>query len=124
MALRIAKQFDFDAAHWLPMVHDGHKCKRMHGHTYRVEVVLCGEVRDDGMVKDYMELQVAWDLLHDRIDHRLLNDIIDNPTTENLMPVIVAHFEPLFGGLLESVRVYESSTTWVEWNRALSGGAK
>src|SRR5689334_12439095 len=81
----IAKRFDFDAAHWLPNVPDGHKCKRMHGHTYRVELVFWGELDERGFILDYAEIDALWAPIHEALDHRLLNDIVPNPTTENLL---------------------------------------
>lgn len=115
MNVRISKSFDFDAAHFLPNVPDGHKCKRMHGHTYRVEVVLEGEADERGMVVDYAEISTAWSFVHDVLDHRLLNDVpgLSNPTTENLAPWILERFVASLPQTI-SVRVYESSSTWCE----------
>lgn len=80
----ISKQFRFEAAHFLPHVHAGHKCGRMHGHSYRVTIEVRGEVRADGMVMDFADISAAWGPIAKALDHRLLNDIIDNPTSENL----------------------------------------
>ena len=117
MAVRIAKTFDFDAAHWLPKVAEDHKCRRMHGHTYRVEIVLLGGVLDDGMVVDYADIALAWQPIHDLLDHRTLNEIegLENPTTEILAPWIGERMLVAFPDTLDRVRVYESSTTWCEW---------
>ncbi len=111
----IAKTFDFDAAHFLPNVHDGHKCKRMHGHTYRVELRLQGPVDERGMVCDYAEISAAWLPIHEALDHRTLNDIpgLENPTTEILAPWILREFKKSRLPVV-SVRVYESSTTYCE----------
>lgn len=113
----ISKQFDFDAAHWLPHVPDGHKCKRLHGHTYRVEVVCQGQPDERGMVVDYAEIAEAWMPLRDALDHRCLNDVpgLENPTTEILAPWILSRIELPF---LVAVRVYESATTWCEARRS------
>jgi 6-pyruvoyltetrahydropterin/6-carboxytetrahydropterin synthase len=115
--LRIAKFFDFDAAHWLPHVASGHKCGRMHGHTYRVELIYEGVPDARGMVVDYSEIAIAWDPIHRVLDHQVLNEItgLENPTTEVLAPWIMdmltkgVAYMPLVG-----VRVYESSTTYCE----------
>lgn len=115
--MKIAKSFDFDAAHWLPFVADGHKCKRMHGHTYRVEVACVGPLNAQGMICDYAEISAAWAPLHDRLDHRKLNDVpgLENPTTEILAPYILRELRAIAPHLpFYSVRVYESSTTWCE----------
>jgi 6-pyruvoyltetrahydropterin/6-carboxytetrahydropterin synthase len=114
----ISKRFDFDAAHWLPHVCEGHKCGRLHGHTYVVELRLRG-VPDErmGWFVDYAEIAAAWAPLNDQLDHRLLNEIegLDNPTTEVLVPWIANKLKQTpIGQWLCAVRVYESSTTWCE----------
>lgn len=111
----ICKRFDFDAAHWLTGVPSDHKCARLHGHTYRVDVMLRGELDSRGMVVDYAEVAQAWQPLHDALDHRCLNDIpgLENPTTEHLAPWIVARLKTALPQLC-AVRVWESSTTWCE----------
>lgn len=120
MTVRIAKEFDFDAAHFLTGVPVGHKCARMHGHTYRVQFVLEGEPDTRGMVCDYAEIAIVWDSIHTLLDHRVLNEVkgLENPTTEILTPWI---FKLFANGALHlpliSVRVYESSTTWCEFSR-------
>lgn len=118
MRIRLAKEFTFDAAHWLPGVPEGHKCRRMHGHTYRVEVQCEGPVdAHTGMIIDYAELARAWSAIHEMLDHRTLNEVpgLGNPTTEILVPWIYgALCDRLPGHLAIGVRVYESSTTWCE----------
>lgn len=115
MIVTISKTFDFDAAHRLTQVPANHKCHRLHGHTYYVEVVLRGEVDHRGMVRDYAEIAEAWAPIHAMLDHRYLNDIegLENPTTEVLAPFIA---RALVDELpeLERVRVYESKDTWCE----------
>ena len=75
MKVTIAKSFDFDAAHFLTGVPPEHKCARMHGHTYRVELVLEGEPDARGMVCDYAEIAVVWESIHRLLDHRVLNEV-------------------------------------------------
>lgn len=112
----ICKSFTFDAAHWLPMVADGHKCKRMHGHTYRVEIVCAGDLDRRGMVVDYEEIAKAWLPLMNELDHRVLNEILglENPTTEILSRFIYLLVKCDLPSL-SLIRVYESSTTWCEY---------
>lgn len=114
MTVTIAKTFDFDAAHYLPKVDPGHKCGRMHGHTYRVEVICEGEIDERGMVVDYAEIAVAWAPINQVLDHHTLNEIpgLENPTTEILAPWILDRLEGL--PCVVAVRVYESSTTYCE----------
>ena len=80
----VTVEYTFEAAHWLPKVPDTHKCHRLHGHSYKVAVTVADEVRDDGMVMDYADISHHTKPLITQLDHQTLNDIIDNPTCENL----------------------------------------
>jgi 6-pyruvoyltetrahydropterin/6-carboxytetrahydropterin synthase len=85
--MEIFKEFKIEAAHRLPLVPKGHKCERLHGHSFRIEVWLEGEVDPEaGWVMDYFELDQAFAPLFDRLDHHFLNEIdgLSNPTSENL----------------------------------------
>jgi 6-pyruvoyltetrahydropterin/6-carboxytetrahydropterin synthase len=85
--VEIFKEFTFEAAHRLPNVPVGHKCSRLHGHSYRVEVRVEGPVSEPtGWVRDFAELSCAMKPLLDRLDHYYLNDVegLDNPTSEVL----------------------------------------
>jgi 6-pyruvoyltetrahydropterin/6-carboxytetrahydropterin synthase len=82
---RITKSFTFDSAHWLPRVPQGHKCGRLHGHTYKVILGLEGVLdRDLGWVQDFGEVSLAFRPLMEAMDHRCLNEIegLENPTAE------------------------------------------
>lgn len=112
----ICKAFDFDAAHRLDRLPPTHKCHRLHGHTYRVEITLHGAIDDQiGFIVDYQEIADAWQPVHDQLDHRYLNDIpgLEVPSTEVLAHWILARLKPALPLLLK-VRVYESATTWCE----------
>lgn len=114
MIATICKEFTFDAAHRLDKLPSDHKCHRMHGHTYRARIVLHGLVDSMGFVIDYADLERIWLPLHEALDHRTLNDIhgLSTPTTEHLAAWIIAHLRPQLDGLLDSVIVFESSTTY------------
>ena len=109
--MEIYKDFSFDSAHFLPLVPDGHKCKNMHGHNYRMEVVVKGVLDARGFVKDFAEIDSDVMPLIKKIDHRVLNDIegLENPTAE----VIAAWFFHRIKDC-ESVRVYENDDCWAE----------
>jgi 6-pyruvoyltetrahydropterin/6-carboxytetrahydropterin synthase len=82
------KSFTFEAAHRLPTVPAGHKCARLHGHSFRLEVHVTGSVDPaTGMLVDYADVKDAFAPLHDALDHRYLNEIegLENPTSENLV---------------------------------------
>ncbi|MFI5898489.1 6-carboxytetrahydropterin synthase QueD [Actinoplanes sp. NPDC051513] len=85
--MEIYREFTFEAAHRLPRVPDGHKCARLHGHSYKVQVHVRGDVDPStGWVMDFAEIKKAFRPLHDQLDHYYLNDVpgLDNPTSENL----------------------------------------
>jgi len=87
LVTEISKEFTFEAAHRLPNVPAGHKCSRVHGHSYRIEITVRGPVDPHlGWIVDFAELNAAWQPLHAQLDHRLLNDVpgLENPTSELL----------------------------------------
>jgi 6-pyruvoyltetrahydropterin/6-carboxytetrahydropterin synthase len=87
MNVRLVHEFRFEAAHRLPRVPEGHKCARLHGHSYRIEVCVRGPVDENtGWFLDFQRLFDAWAPLHEALDHRYLNDIqgLSNPTSELL----------------------------------------
>jgi 6-pyruvoyltetrahydropterin/6-carboxytetrahydropterin synthase len=109
----IFKEFTFEAAHLLPNVPEGHKCARLHGHSYRVEIRVGGEVGDStGWVVDFAELSAAFKPLHAELDHYYLNEVagLENPTSENLAKWIWDRLEPVLPGL-EEVLVRETCTS-------------
>jgi 6-pyruvoyltetrahydropterin/6-carboxytetrahydropterin synthase len=79
----LRKEFTFDAAHNLVRYHG--KCEALHGHTYRLAVVLEGEPDEDGMILDFTELsRIVRERVVARLDHAYINDILEQPTAENI----------------------------------------
>jgi 6-pyruvoyltetrahydropterin/6-carboxytetrahydropterin synthase len=100
--MEIFKEFRFEAAHRLPNVPAEHKCARLHGHSFRVEVHVRGEVDEAvGWVRDFSDLKAAFEPLHEQLDHRYLNEIpgLENPTSEVLARWIWQRLEPMLAGL-------------------------
>ncbi len=111
--MRITKQFTFDSAHWLPKVPSAHKCRRLHGHTYHVELGLEGDLDPQmGWVVDYGEITAAFKPLLEKLDHQCLNELagLDNPTAENLAVWIFRRLKPDLP-LLTDVLVRETPST-------------
>ena len=78
--MRISCEFHYDSAHQLPHVPPGHKCGRLHGHTYTLTVTVEGPVRDDGFVIDFADIKTALKPILDRLDHHYTNHhMILNP---------------------------------------------
>lgn len=113
MTCRITKSFRFDAAHWLPEVPSGHKCGRLHGHTYVVRLGLEGPLHERlGWVQDYGEVSAAFAPLLELFDHHDLNQIdgLANSTAENMAVWIYERLKPDLP-LLTDVTVCETPTT-------------
>ena len=109
----IFKSFTLEAAHRLPNVPNGHKCARLHGHSFRVELRVAGEVgADTGWVMDFADIKTAFQPLYDRLDHHYLNDIegLANPTSEQLAIWIWDRLKPALPMLAE-VAIHETCTS-------------
>lgn len=92
--MKIYGWFSFDAAHSLPFVPKGHKCGRVHGHTYRIRLTVDGPVGADGFVVDYAIIKRLYALaVETPLDHNNLNDIIGNPTAEGIAEWIAFAFQ-------------------------------
>lgn len=105
------KEYRFEAAHFLPRVPPGHKCARMHGHSYRVELCVTGPVNPEtGWLIDFSEIDQAWQPLHDRFDHHVLNEVtgLENSTCETLAAYV---WDELVGRIqgLSAVIVWETA---------------
>lgn len=113
--MQIYKEFSFDSAHFLPNVPDGHKCKEMHGHTYRLKVFIQGELDPKlGWIMDFKELKDALLPVIEQLDHKLINNIkgLENPTAENITVWIWEQIRPSLP-LLSRIELYETPTTGV-----------
>ena len=117
MRVRLSKTFHFEAAHDLPTFPDGHKCRRLHGHSFRFDVVVEGDVDPArGYLIDYGDIKKAADPIVKQLDHYYLNEIEDlsNPTSENLARWLWQKLKPLLPDLAEII-VYETCTSRCEY---------
>lgn len=119
---RIGKRFRFEAAHYLRGLPEGHKCARLHGHSYTVEVSVAtdGDLVPPGFVVDFAELSALGTYLSKRYDHRVLNEVVNvAPTSENLARLLFdwcsanLHLPP--GVTVAAVRVSETASTFAEY---------
>ncbi len=113
MRIELTKSFDFEAAHWLPTFPEGHKCRRLHGHSFHIDVIVSGEVDPaKGYLQDFGQIKAAIAPVRDRLDHYLLNDIagLENPTAEMLAKWVYDQLKATLP-LLEAVRVRETCTS-------------
>lgn len=109
----IFAEFTFEAAHRLPNVPPEHRCARLHGHSYRVRVVVRGEpTRREGWVVDFADIEAACAPVRDALDHRVLNEVegLENPTSELLARWVWERLRSRLPGLSEVV-VQETPTT-------------
>jgi len=113
MRVELTKEFRFEAAHRLPLVPPEHKCHRLHGHSFRIELTLAGPVDERaGWLVDFGEVAAIVDpILRGELDHRTLNDVpgLENATSEMLCVWLWRRFAPLLPGLI-SVTVHETCT--------------
>ncbi|MEY9242507.1 6-carboxytetrahydropterin synthase QueD [Bradyrhizobium elkanii] len=116
LVTRIGRTYRFESAHYLPLLPEGHKCKNVHGHNYRVEVIVSGALDARGFVMDFAEIDAEIMPLIRKLDHRLLNEVegLENPTAE----IIASWFLQRIKGC-ESVRVYENDDCWAEVKSSL-----
>ncbi|MCH7839841.1 MAG: 6-carboxytetrahydropterin synthase QueD [Planctomycetes bacterium] len=115
--VRLSRAFRFEAAHRLPNVPAGHKCGRLHGHSFRVELVCEGEVDPHlGWLVDFAEIKRAFDPLLMSLDHHYLNEIegLDNPTAENIARWIWDRLKPSLPSLAQ-VNVAETCSSRCEY---------
>jgi len=126
MEVCVTKAFTFDAAHNL--INYKGKCEALHGHTYRLEVTVCGgpDQLENGLLMDFGDLK---DLVNkevlSKLDHSYLNDHFEQPSTEIVAMWIFETLKPhveKIGLVLTSVKLFETATSWVEIKADASRG--
>lgn len=115
----ISKEFKFDSAHNL--VNYKGKCENLHGHTYRLQVTLKGEPKDDGMIIDFGIMKsIVNTTVIDILDHKYLNDIVHQSTAENLIQWIWEQLDGKFddnGAILHELSLWETASSFVTLRR-------
>lgn len=121
MHYTVTRTYEFAAAHSLPAMPEGHKCRDLHGHTYRMDVTVKGNPDDfTGLFIDFYELDrvVEHFVLKDILDHTHLNHVegLENPTTENLCLWVWKALKRVLPGL-EEISISEDSFSRVTLKR-------
>lgn len=117
MRVRLTRDFTFEAAHLLPNAPEGHKCRRLHGHSFRVEVTVEGEVDPrSGWYLDYAVIRDAVEPLRKQLDHYYLNEIpgLENATSEHLAGWLWERLKPALPSLAK-VTVHETCEARCEY---------
>ncbi len=112
MTVDLRKTFQFEAAHLLPHLPKAHKCRRLHGHSFKVEIVVAGECDPKlGWLMDYAEITRRFRPIWEKLDHRYLNEVpgLENPTSEQITAWIWKRLKPKLP-LLTEVAVAETCT--------------
>ena len=111
--MQIYKDFHFESAHRLPNVPEGHKCARLHGHSFQLRIVVSGDAPDpSGWVMDFSDIKQVAKPIIDQLDHYYLNDIpgLENPTSERLCEWIWERLQPQLPQL-DSIEIKETCTS-------------
>lgn len=111
--ITVTKIFTFDSAHHLPF-HKG-KCKNLHGHTYKLEVTVCGRPDENGMLIDFGDLKkIVSEKIIEKYDHKNLNEFFEHPTAEIMVGSIALELAETIPGI-SKVRLWETPTSYAEW---------
>ena len=111
--MKIYKEFSIEAAHRLPNVPEGHKCARLHGHSFQVAIHVDGPVGEQtGWIMDFGDIKAAFAPIYEQLDHHYLNDVmgLENPTSENLAIWIWDQLKPRLP-LLSAIEIKETCTS-------------
>ena len=111
--MEIWKQFTFEAAHLLPNLSEDHKCRRLHGHSYRVRIWVEGDLDPQlGWVVDFGDIKRAYLPIREQLDHFYLNEIegLENPTAENIARWIWERLQPRLP-ILSKIEIDETCTS-------------
>jgi 6-pyruvoyltetrahydropterin/6-carboxytetrahydropterin synthase len=111
--MEIFRIFRIEAAHRLPKVPADHKCARLHGHSFRIEIHVAGDVDcNSGWVQDFADIRAAFVPVKEQLDHHYLNDVpgLENPTSENISEWIWNELSPILP-MLSKIVVHETCTS-------------
>jgi len=116
--VRLVKELRFEAAHRLPHVPQSHKCFRLHGHSFKIDITVEGPVDEKtGWFIDYQVIHDIWQPLYESLDHNYLNEVegLENPTSENLARWLWERIKPKLPSLSQ-ITVHETCDARCEYN--------
>jgi len=111
--MEIYRKFTIEAAHRLPHVPAGHKCGRLHGHSFQITLYVCGEINEQtGWLVDFADIKQAFAPFYAQLDHNYLNDImgLENPTSENIVRWLWQRLKPVLPALCK-IEIQETCTS-------------
>ena len=111
--MEVYKEVSFEAAHFLPNLPDNHKCRQMHGHSFKIRITVDGPVDvHTGWVMDFADIKKVFESIMTQLDHSCLNDIdgLENPSSENLAVWIWDQLKPDLS-ILSGIEVKETCST-------------
>lgn len=117
--ITVTKTFRFEAAHFLPDYSGA--CKNVHGHGFKLQVTVSGILDKEvypSMVCDFKDIKkIVKEHVIDKLDHSMLNDVLEYPTAENMICWIELQLVPYFGDHLVRIRLYETEDSYAEWSK-------
>lgn len=113
--ITISRVYTFEAAHFLPRTPVGHKCGNMHGHSYRLTVEVTGAIGAGGWIEDFADIDGVIQPIVAELDHSLLNNIVENPTSENLVLWLARKIRGELKLNLVSVELSETAKSSARW---------
>ena len=109
--MRLCREFYFDSAHYIR--HYKGKCEQLHGHTYKLEIVIEGDVKKDGMIVDFAKMkEIVETAVIEKLDHQSLNQLFENPTAEHILQWVCEQLQDKLP--LSSIKLWEGQGKWAE----------
>lgn len=113
MGTYVCNSYELIAGHYLPRVPEGHKCRRPHGHNYKIEVYASGPVMENGFIVDFYDIDRIMMPLIEQLDHTMLNEHegLENPTAEIISHWFLSRLREITP-LIYAVKVWETPSCW------------
>ena len=120
MPTTVTRRYHFESAHFLPHVPEGHKCFRVHGHNYLMDVTMAGNLNSTGFIIDFWDLDKIVQPIIDEVDHRTLNAVkgLENPTAERIASWFFIRLKPCNNDQkwISHIRIFETRDCWADYH--------